>query len=168
MAHLSVKINGLVFEVEGELSSIDEIGSINVNGETIQVGLFSDRSTAAGLSGEAVWGVVDGRPYEIQLDPEASWLMSGGEAYLLEIRDLEARVARPFSGDGRIKAPIPGQISRVFVEPGQQVEPGQPILILEAMKMQNEICATRAGSVKLLNVAPGQGVLLNDVLAEIE
>ena len=50
---------------------------------------------------------------------------------------------------------------------GQAVETGQPLLVLEAMKMENQICAPRAGTVEHLNVEIGQSVALNAVLAEI-
>ncbi len=77
-------------------------------------------------------------------------------------------VTRPASGDGRVKAPIPGLIARLLVEPGAVVEPGTPVLILEAMKMENEIQAPRGGTVTEISVELGQIVTLNELLMEIE
>ncbi len=71
------------------------------------------------------------------------------------------------SGDGHLKAPIPGLVAKVLVAVGEQVEAGQPLLILEAMKMENEIRAPLSGWIKTLNVAPGQSVSHNELLAEI-
>ena len=85
----------------------------------------------------------------------------------MEIQDLNQRVARPRSGDGRVKAPIPGLISRVLVAPGESVTAGQPLIILEAMKMENEIRAPFDGVVQAIGVTVGQTVLRNTVLAEV-
>jgi biotin carboxyl carrier protein len=58
-----------------------------------------------------------------------------------------------------VRAPIPGSIVRVFVRPGDQVEPDQPLVILEAMKMQNEILSPMQGLVRAVHVEQGQTVL---------
>jgi biotin carboxyl carrier protein len=81
---------------------------------------------------------------------------------------METDLPRPPIGDGRIKAPIPGQVTQVIVSIGDEVELGEPLLVLEAMKMENEIRAPRTGRVKALNVLAGQRVALNEVLAEID
>ena len=84
------------------------------------------------------------------------------------MQDLNQRVARPRSGDGRVKAPIPGLISRILVEPGATVSAGQPLVILEAMKMENEIRAPFEGVVQTVSVTVGQTVLRDTVLAEVK
>jgi biotin carboxyl carrier protein len=66
-----------------------------------------------------------------------------------------------------VKAPIPGLITRVFVEPGATVQAGQRLLVLEAMKMENEVRAPRGGVVQQVNVHPGQSVNLSEVMVEI-
>jgi acetyl-CoA/propionyl-CoA carboxylase biotin carboxyl carrier protein len=71
-------------------------------------------------------------------------------------------------GDGTISAPMQGTIVKVLVEVGATVEAGQAILVLEAMKMENNINAGSAGTVKELKVAPGDAVSSGDVLAVIE
>jgi biotin carboxyl carrier protein len=113
------------------------------------------------------WYLVDQRAYEVSLDLELRTLRSARELYAIEVRDLQARYARPVSGDGRVKAPIPGVITRVLVQAGDTVTTGQPLLILEAMKMQNEIRAPRAGRVSAVYVQPGDAVPLREVLIEI-
>ncbi|NOZ73174.1 MAG: acetyl-CoA carboxylase biotin carboxyl carrier protein subunit [Chloroflexi bacterium] len=62
------------------------------------------------------------------------------------------------SGEVTVKAPIPGVVVRVLVSEGEKVELNQPVLILEAMKMENELRAPRAGSVKAINVQAGEQV----------
>jgi acetyl/propionyl-CoA carboxylase alpha subunit len=113
------------------------------------------------------WIIVDQRPHEIVIDPDLRWLRDRTGVHFVEVRNLDARVARPVSRDGRIKAPIPGQIKSVFAAEGDRVEVGQPLFILEAMKMENEVHAPKSGVVSQLRVKPGQDVLLHEVLAEI-
>ena len=67
-----------------------------------------------------------------------------------------------------IKAPMPGKVVKVNVGVGDAIKPGDVVLILEAMKMENEICANVAGSVKEVNVEAGDSVDSNDVLVIIE
>jgi biotin carboxyl carrier protein len=66
-----------------------------------------------------------------------------------------------------VKAPIPGLVTRVLVQAGDVVEAGQPLLLLEAMKMENEILAPRAGAVLRLSAIPGKSVTLHEELIEI-
>jgi biotin carboxyl carrier protein len=113
------------------------------------------------------WAMVDTRPYELLVDHDLRWIQSAQGRHSVQVRDLEASVARPVSGDGRLKAPIPGIIARVLIELGQTVEAGQPVLVLEAMKMENEVVAPRSGTVISLSARPGQTVILHQLLAEI-
>ncbi|MEP0822039.1 MAG: biotin/lipoyl-binding protein [Ignavibacterium sp.] len=72
------------------------------------------------------------------------------------------------TGDFEIRAPMPGLVSRIECAPGNSVEPGTGILILEAMKMENEIRASSRGTVKEIRVRQGQNVEKNEVLAVLE
>jgi acetyl-CoA/propionyl-CoA carboxylase biotin carboxyl carrier protein len=72
------------------------------------------------------------------------------------------------AGSGTIAAPMQGTIVKVLVEPGAAVEVGQPVLVLEAMKMENNINAETSGTVKEVRVAAGDSVGAGDVLVVIE
>ncbi|GAB4209939.1 MAG: acetyl-CoA carboxylase biotin carboxyl carrier protein subunit [Roseiflexaceae bacterium] len=161
MSIINVTIDGRAFEVELELTASGAI-TARVDGVPVQV-------SAGCLAGSEPleWLAVDGRPHEVLVDRDLRWLRSRAGLHRLELRDRSVRSVRPAGGDGRIKAPIPGLIARVLVEAGQPIEAGQPLLVLEAMKMENEIRAPRAGIVAQLNVAPGQAVTLQQLLAEI-
>jgi biotin carboxyl carrier protein len=163
MSKLSVTIDGVTFDVELDLHQrVDANLTVAVNGETLRVTVPDlDNPEPAG------WLLVNGRPYEVTVDRNLHWIKSSRGVHRLEIRDRETPVTRPASGDGRVKAPIPGQIARVLVKVGDQVEAGQPLLILEAMKMENQVRAPRAGTVEQLNVAAGQTVTLRALLVEI-
>ncbi|BAM00204.1 MULTISPECIES: DUF2118 domain-containing protein [Caldilinea] len=71
-------------------------------------------------------------------------------------------------GELAITAPIPGLVIKTLVSPGDSVEEGQPLVILEAMKMENEIRSIRSGVVKTILVSPGQRVEQNAVLIILE
>lgn len=68
----------------------------------------------------------------------------------------------------KIKPPMPGKIVSLAVEEGAEVKAGQLLLVLEAMKMQNEILAPGPGTVKKVHVKPGQNVEAKDILVELE
>lgn len=163
MSKLHVTVEGHEFVVEvGALPRNDEPVTLTINGTPLTVSVSS-------LDGpEAIeWAVVGVHPYELSVDPDLRWIDTPQGRYQIQVRDLEATVTRPRSGDGRVKAPIPGRIVRVLVEPGQTVQVGQPVVVLEAMKMENEIQAPRAGTVSDLHVSPGQTVKLHELLVEI-
>jgi biotin carboxyl carrier protein len=71
-------------------------------------------------------------------------------------------------GAAEISAPMPGKVVRVLVEAGQEIEAGAGIVVVEAMKMQNEMKAPKAGKVVSLRASPGATVNAGDVLAVIE
>lgn len=71
-------------------------------------------------------------------------------------------------GNGQVSAPMPGVIKGVKVKPGDKVEPGQVLVILEAMKMENEITAKQAGTVKEVLVSEGKNVGMNETLLVLE
>lgn len=71
-------------------------------------------------------------------------------------------------GAGAITAIMPGQITRVLVEPGDDVKEGDAVCVLEAMKMENELRADRDGVVSAVHVEPGEDVEKGRVLVEIQ
>jgi pyruvate carboxylase subunit B len=83
------------------------------------------------------------------------------------IRDLSAANAGP-SGPAPILAPMPGLIVRVNVSIGDRVEAGQGIVVMEAMKMENELRATAAGTVRSIEVSPGTAVEKGALLVALE
>ncbi len=81
------------------------------------------------------------------------------------IRSLAAAAKGPVGG-GVLKAPMPGLVVRVPVEPGQAVAAGQGVVVLEAMKMENELKVPAAVTVAKVLVQPGQAVEKGQVLVE--
>ena len=157
MPKLAVTIDDQTFEIEAAVFPQNESTfTVMVDGKPVSV-LIPELEAAFA---EMEWMVVDGRPYEVTFHPNLDWIKAYGGLHTLEVHDMAAT-------DGRVKAPIPGLITRVMVATGQAVKAGQPLLILEAMKMENEIRAPRAGVVRALPVKVNQSVLREQVLVEI-
>lgn len=76
-------------------------------------------------------------------------------------------VSGPVAGATSVKAPMPGTVLSFKVSEGQAVKQGDVILILEAMKMENEIVAPASGTIAALRVAPGSAVNTGDALVDI-
>ncbi len=72
------------------------------------------------------------------------------------------------AGSGDVTVPMQGTIVKVLVEIGQEVEVGQAVVVLEAMKMENQIAAEKAGTIREIKVAPGDTVGGGDVVAVID
>jgi biotin carboxyl carrier protein len=83
------------------------------------------------------------------------------------IRELSGASARP-AGPAHLAAPMPGLIVRVSVSQGDQVRAGQGLVVMEAMKMENELRAATAGVVRRVLVSPGNAVEKGTLLLEME
>ena len=102
-------------------------------------------------------------------------LSLGGRRYDVEALDERTRAIRQLSGGAAgpkgpapLVAPMPGLIVRVNVEVGASVQPGQGLVVMEAMKMENELRAVSAGTVKAVRAVPGTAVERGAVLVELE
>ena len=118
----------------------------------------------------------DGRSYELLIEPRrySYDVMLHGEFYSIQVEDERARrmntnrkLVLP-EGELAILAPIPGLVVKVLVAEGDEIEEGQSLLLLEAMKMENELRAVRPGRVKLIKVTAGQRVEQHAVMIVLE
>jgi biotin carboxyl carrier protein len=119
--------------------------------------------------------VIDGHAYEVKRErtPSDTHLWVKNSRFAVEVRDprsLRSRRAKAGSTEGpqKIIAPMPGKIVRILATAGAAVQAGQGIIVVEAMKMQNEMKSPKAGKVKQVLVADGATVNAGDVLAIIE
>jgi len=122
--------------------------------------------------------VSNGRVFDcrVEVRPESGLpleVIVGTTRYAITLNDPKrlssAASATTHAGDGaRIIAPMPGKVVRVLVEVGSQVEAGAGIIVVEAMKMQNEMKSPKGGTVIALNIQTGDTVNGGDVLAVIE
>jgi biotin carboxyl carrier protein len=94
---------------------------------------------------------------------------TGGQEFLIAVLDRRAwrgrHSAAELDGRQQITAPMPGKIVKVLVKEGEQVKAGQGLLVVEAMKMQNEIGSTKNGTVERIHVKEGQAVNSGEILA---
>jgi propionyl-CoA carboxylase alpha chain len=159
------------YQVDGiEVISTRAISTRAVSTRAVSTGAVSTGATATS-AGEAGWAVtleVDGvrttytvaiSGNTVDVDSPAGHLRLTVVPRFTDPADLLA--------SGSLLAPMPGTVVSVLAQAGQQVEAGQPVLVLEAMKMQHTVSAPQAGTVTDLAVTAGQQVAANDVLAVV-
>jgi biotin carboxyl carrier protein len=122
--------------------------------------------------------LADGHVYECRVERDAAeptlvHVHTGKQSYAVKLTDpkrLRAGQSAGAQADGaaQVIAVMPGKVVRVLVEQGATIEAGQGIVVVEAMKMQNEMKSPRAGRVVELQAKPGATVNAGDVLAVIE
>ena len=121
--------------------------------------------------------LLDGASFEFTLDEQEDHIELSGGAGHFHINVLDARThaarsktagARAVSGPRTVKAQMPGIVRELKVAVGDEVEKGQPLLILEAMKMQNDIRSDRPGVVRALHVSAEDTVEKGAKLIDIE
>jgi len=145
--------------------------------------------------GRRISGTLDGRRMEadaVEVSPGIYSILTDGAAFEVRVeraatgltvvvggRRLSARVVDPRQWQGRgggaveaegrqqILAPMPGKVVRVLVRQGEKVEAGRGLVVVEAMKMQNEVRSPKTGTVERLLVSEGQAVNAGEVVAVV-
>jgi biotin carboxyl carrier protein len=124
------------------------------------------------LNPEEVLLNVDGRVYNVTINSnsQSHSVFVNGHFFRVEKRapQRRGREERGRLKKGDVTVPMPGRVVQVLATEGEEVGEGQPILILEAMKMQNEIKSPCAGRLCRLNVRPGASVETGAVLFSVE
>lgn len=158
----STYVDGEEFEI-----ILHQDGTIEVEGERFYVDLQH-------VTDNVIYSMlIEGRSHEVYANlEEGAWrILLDGERYEVYVEDERTkrlkgldRASPQLVGDVQVKAPMPGLVVKVLVEEKQHVEANQPLMILEAMKMENELRAPRAGIIKEIRIAPQQAVELQQVL----
>jgi biotin carboxyl carrier protein len=158
-------INDVTYEIE-----INEDGRIFVNGEERAVDFRVLRE------GELYSLLLDHQSFEAVVEErdDLHHVLISGDLYEVKVTDERSRrLESAFmafgdsSGEMVIRAPMPGLISRIPVVEGQQVLKGETLMILESMKMENELKAPRDGTVHHINISAGDSVEQNKVLVTL-
>ena len=159
-----------------------------IDGQAIEVEVDGGHVTIAGETHSATLNAIpgtplrqlllDGRPLTLSVEPlgRGRWALApGGERLEVEVLDERTRHIRSLTGGGDqrraaavLKAPMPGLVVRVQAQPGDVVTAGAGLVVLEAMKIENELKAAASGIVKSVRVAPGEAVEKGQVLVEFE
>ena len=161
---------------------------VTVSGERIDVATGEEGIRVGEVVARAHLADVDGTPVKVltigtevhrivmQRGPSRGQyvLWIDGPRYEVEALDERTRAIRDLSSDGArsagpapLVAPMPGMIVRVNVQVGDTVQPGAPVVVMEAMKMENELRAQSAGTVSAIRVQPGAAVEKGAVLVEL-
>lgn len=130
------------------------------------------------VSGQPVFSLlVDGKSYEayVDLTDDGLRVLMRGILYHASVEDEREKRLRAAAGGGvieggefHLKAPMPGLVVAVPVSEGQKVEKGQVLLVLESMKMQNELKAPRAGTVSRIRIKAGESVEQKQTLLSVQ
>jgi biotin carboxyl carrier protein len=176
---LEVEVDGLVRRVA--LERRDEGYVVQMDGRSIPVDLCEPSPGVISLlMGDGTWDgsaddFVGGHSYRcvhtVTADEET--IAVGAWQHRVAVNDprsLRAQRRRPGAGNGtlQIKASMPGRVARVLVTPGETVVAHQGVVVIEAMKMQNELKAARDGRITEVRVAAGDKVTSGQVLAVLE
>jgi methylmalonyl-CoA carboxyltransferase small subunit len=123
---------------------------------------------------------IDGKSYEVEVEiteddtaPKPHYIPAQAATTVLSAAPVAAGAAHRSAADegpvdeGKVcRSPIAGMVTRVNVQEGQQIQPNDLLLVLEAMKMETNVSAHSAGTVKNVRVAPGDSVKVNQVVVE--
>lgn len=156
----------------------EESFEIEINGENE---LFVDGQRMfidfRSIGGQSIYSlIVDGKSYEALVQPAEAGLevLLHGQLFQVIIEDERQRRLRQSTGSSAIlqgefhyKAPMPGLIITVRVREGQEVKKGDRMIVLESMKMQNELSSPSDGTVRNIRIKPGDNVDQNQVLLTI-
>ena len=146
------QIAALVADAKGNVSNGGRY-SLLLGGKSYEV--FACRLPKSGEDGSQAYEIqFAGQRFEVRVEDEREKALAGS-------------VKPVHTGEARVYAPMPGLVIGVAVEMGASVTLGQTVVVLEAMKMENDLAAPRAGTIKEIKVSKGQTVNQGDVLVVI-
>jgi biotin carboxyl carrier protein len=164
----NVTVDGIVFRLDLDLNRDAHQWRCLVDGRSVPIDALLAQPDVLSI-------LIDGAAFHVRRERIASsmriWV--GDQSYAAEVSDprsLRGRRARTDSGQGPrpLVAPMPGKVVRFMVGENSPVEAGQGVVVVEAMKMQNEIKSPKKGMVRKLAVTEGAAVNAGDVLAIVE
>jgi len=168
------------FEVhlDGTSGKCQHVVVLERDGESFRVILdgHSVDANVVKVAASSVSILLDGQSFEVHVTPTLEGklkLQSGPHEFTAEVRDPRAwrsrkQAGREAEGRQQVLAPMPGKVIRLLVKGGETVQAGQGLIVIEAMKMQNEIRSPKSGKVERLLTKEGQTVNVGEVLAWVE
>ena len=159
----AIVVNGVAHEVP-----VREIGGGRRRRFEITVGETQVRASGR-LEGDTLFADIDGHRQRVTVMSEGETFTLFGPGYSMEFAlaqpDFGAEESR--KGGDASRAPMHGSVVQLLVKAGERVETDQPLLVLEAMKMEHTVCATQPGVIRSFRVAPGDQVAEGDSLFEL-
>jgi biotin carboxyl carrier protein len=161
----TIELNGKARAVE--LSRGEAGFSCSIDGKPVDADI-------AEISSGTYSVLIGGQSLEVRVTPgpDALDVSVSGREYSLTVRDprewrRKHHGAAASEGRQQVVAPMPGKVVRILTKAGEKIEAGQGVVVVEAMKMQNEVRAPKSGIVEKIFVAEGQSVNTGDALATI-
>jgi biotin carboxyl carrier protein len=160
-----VAIDGSTYRLE--LIQAEGRWSCRVDGREIEVDAVLARPDVLSLR-------IENRAYEVKCERVGSdiHLWVGSVRYAAEVRDPRSLRSRARAiddhGPRKLTAPMPGKVVRILLQEGEEVDAGGGVLVVEAMKMQNEVKSPKKGTIQKIVVSEGAAVNPGDVLAIVE
>lgn len=160
-----VSIDGKSFRLD--LRQSEGRWSCRVNGREVEVDAVLARPNVLSLR-------IGNRAYEVKCERVGGdvHLWVGSQRFAAEVRDPRSLRGRTRSADDhgpkKLTAPMPGKVVRILLSQGADVEVGAGVLVVEAMKMQNEVKSPKKGTIQKVLVSEGAAVNAGDVLAIVE
>jgi biotin carboxyl carrier protein len=160
-----VSIDGKSYRLE--LNRTDGRWSCRLDGREVEIDALLVRPDVLSLR-------IGNQAYEVKSERVGGelYLWVGSTRYAAEVRDPRSLRGRgrqvDDSGPRKLTAPMPGKVVRVLISVGAEVEAGAGVLVVEAMKMQNEIKSPKKGTIQKILVSEGAAVNAGDVLAIVE
>jgi glutaconyl-CoA/methylmalonyl-CoA decarboxylase subunit gamma len=138
-----------------------------VEGKTVDIDAYDHRGVAH--------LVIGGRSVELWMEgsPPDVGVVAGSRRFYARVENEQARAlssvhTKKGGGEGLVTSPMPGRVLKVLVAEGDEIHAGRPLVVVEAMKMENELSSLRDGKVKKVYVKPGATVEGGAKLVEIE
>jgi acetyl/propionyl-CoA carboxylase alpha subunit len=154
-----------------DIEEIDGKLEVKLNGEPVSVDLIEVKPP------NFLSLLVNNRSFDAEIlkDSERYWISMRGRRFECELEDERVSKLKELSGyEGRegvqreLKSPMPGLVVAIEIKEGQEIKPGDGLVIVEAMKMENELKASFEGKVKIIRVKEGQAVEKDEVLIVFE
>lgn len=160
-----ISIDGKNYRLE--LTQADGHWSCRLDGRDIEVDAVLARPNVLSLR-------IGNKAYEVKCERVANdvhiWV--GSQRFAAEVRDPRSLRSRSHAADDhgprKLTAPMPGKVVRILLAQGVEVEAGAGVVVVEAMKMQNEVKSPKKGTIQKILVSEGTAVSAGDVLAIVE
>ena len=156
-------------EYKVEILEDGPIKKVAVNGKIYEVDY--------NVGGDSIYSIIiDNHSHGVQISPNSHssyTIMNKGELFQIELKSEMEKIHNAHSGSdsiGRqvVEAPMPGVILKTYVKKGDEVKKGDPLCVLVAMKMENEIYAPRSGTISQIYINKGDTVSAGDPMLLIE
>jgi biotin carboxyl carrier protein len=144
---------------------------VELDGRSVQIGEQARDLSLITLGASSGAVAIDGTPVRFLFQRSGAKLRVAvrGESFEFDLAPpSSSRRSAGSKGNPETRSPMPGKVLQVTAEPGAEVKPGDPLLILEAMKMENVLSAEIAGTVKEVHVRPGDMVEPGKLLVVIQ